>query len=180
MIVDHSDLINTLMTFFTLLYDLTWITDETEILFPDPKTGVLPGYATIPRTAFQASMDAAIAAGVSPAVVDLILRLPQLRDSCHDGTWCLSSTYMKSYHYRPNSDDADQAHWDIDQEIYERPNAVGEDKILPSNMLQLTYSNHYGYVMLYDVDTGNCYYSLRLITKRIVVWRTCAICERSS
>lgn len=166
--VDHSDLVNTLMTFFTLLYDLTWMIDKTELLFPDLNSGILPIYATIPRADLQASVDAALAAGFSQAAIDLLLGLPQLRDSSHDGAWCLSSTYMNTFIHSFNGEDADQAFWQSSREIYERPDAVGDDKILPGNMLQLTCSNHYGYIMLYDVDTGNV---LRVTTLALTDWK---------
>lgn len=134
MMVNHSDLIKTLLEFYTLLAQLTFI-EPSEVLIPNPMHDV--DVATMTAKALEA--------GYSHDMVDLVLHLPQLDASiCNDGTHILSSTYIRNF----LTDD------DWDREIWERPDWEEEIRYWPANMLFLTRSNIYGYLLVYDIDTG--------------------------
>lgn len=132
--VNHSDLIRTLLEFYTLLAQLTFI-EPSGILTPNPIHDV--DVATLTAKALEA--------GYLHDMVDLVLHLPQLDASiCNDGTHILPSTYMRNFLH----DD------DWDREIWERPDWEEEERYWPANMLCLTRSNIYGYLLVYDIDTG--------------------------
>lgn len=132
--VNHTDLTKTLLEFYTLLAQLTFISPS-EILTPNPIHDI--DIATLTAKALEA--------GYSQHMIDLVLHLPHLDASiCNDGTHILPSTYLRNFLFDN----------DWDREIYERPDWDEKDRYWPRHMLCLTRSNIYGYLLVYDIDTG--------------------------
>ncbi len=139
----HRELISTLYELYTLLSSLGAVP---AVYLPDPKTGTHPDGAI--NTA------SATAAGYAPGTVQLMTALPYLTDASHEMfVQLLPSTYPITY----LGETFDEGYFLGFREL------LNDAEMLPT-ALQLTRSEIYGTVFIYDTATsesfschGNCF-----------------------
>ncbi|KAI4865393.1 hypothetical protein F4820DRAFT_420308 [Hypoxylon rubiginosum] len=130
----HSDLINVLREFYTLLSGLGAIPAE-KIQLPDPDKGVHPDGAI--------DTDAASAAGFAPGTVRLMRALPYLAVDRHEMFFeLLPSTFPITY-----------VGADVDEGYFRDLRELLHDAEMPPTAMRLTRSEIYGTEFIYDAAT---------------------------
>lgn len=131
----HSDLINVLREFYTLLSGLGAIPAE-KIQLPDPDKGVHPDGAI--------DTDAASAAGFAPGTVRLMRALPYLAVDRHEMFFeLLPSTFPITY-----------VGADVDEGYFRDLRELLHDAEMPPTAMRLTRSEIYGTEFIYDAATS--------------------------
>ncbi|PYI13870.1 hypothetical protein BO99DRAFT_407181 [Aspergillus violaceofuscus CBS 115571] len=136
----HTDLIRSLNELYTLLYQLGAY-EEAKILRPEPSSSIDPGNRH-PSGAINRA--AALAAGFTPAAVDLMDQIPYLDVGVLDYQIC-PNTFAINYRNEKDSDQGSFEAW--------RATCAPEIE-LPENTVALTQASGGGRTWLYDVTTG--------------------------
>lgn len=131
----HIEIISTLTELYTILFTSGAIASDL-LLLPDPATGLHP-----PDTINSA---AALSAGFSQEVVDLLCALPYLNVDEHElHLELLPSTFPITY--RGN---------DLDEGYFESQRSMLNDEVMPPHALKLTHNELHGLEFIYDVKTS--------------------------
>lgn len=133
--LQHTEIISTLTELYTLLSTSGAIASDL-VLLPDHAIGLYP--------ADKIAGSAALAAGYSQEVVDLLRALPYLDVSKHEMFLeLLPSTFPITYYGA-----------DLGEGYFEGWREVLNDEVMPPSALKLTHNDLYGFEFIYDVKTS--------------------------